>query len=262
MSACPSRGLPGPFSCRPRRGSAWTRHTCQTGSAIAVNALVIARCLHLLGKLLFHVDGVGFKASSACVPGRTSRVSGRWDRRRRLNVVPCRSAVRVASNFAIQPHLYNEETEERAHHDHARHCRVVSGENVREAWVPQVAEGCRKQLFAHVLTHACKDKSAERAGRPTWTKAVAMSTPVPKCLQAKKTFSGTLNHLTLFAATGKPAPRMEAARTRTNRWSEYEILRGCVQRQNTYKGLEHAGAGRTPRPLHRHRIEACPCSVA
>lgn len=48
-----------------------------------------------------------------------------------------------------------------------------------------------------------------------WTKAVAMSTPVPKCLQKKKTFGGIFIHLIFFATTGKPAPKMEAMNTMT-----------------------------------------------
>jgi len=47
------------------------------------------------------------------------------------------------------------------------------------------------------------------------TKAVAMSTPVPKCLHIKNAFCGTFNHETFFAATGKPAPNSEAAKTMT-----------------------------------------------
>lgn len=40
----------------------------------------------------------------------------------------------------------------------------------------------------------------------TWTNAVAIRTPVPKCLHAKKTLGGTFNHLTFLAITGNPAP--------------------------------------------------------
>lgn len=49
----------------------------------------------------------------------------------------------------------------------------------------------------------------------TCTNAVAIRTPVPKCLQMKNVLAGTLTHLTFFATTGKPAPRREAAKTRT-----------------------------------------------
>jgi len=59
----------------------------------------------------------------------------------------------------------------------------------------------------------------------TWTNAVATRTPVPKCLQAKKTLDGTLSHLTFFAKTGKPAPKMENINTRTSdNWSAPVIL--------------------------------------
>jgi hypothetical protein len=50
-----------------------------------------------------------------------------------------------------------------------------------------------------------------------------MRTPVPKCLQAKKTLSGTLSHLSFFAATGKPAPKIEAPITKTISILEIEI---------------------------------------
>ena len=49
----------------------------------------------------------------------------------------------------------------------------------------------------------------------TCTNAVAIRTPVPKCLQMKNVLAGTLTHLTFFATTGKPAPRREAAKTMT-----------------------------------------------
>ena len=47
------------------------------------------------------------------------------------------------------------------------------------------------------------------------TKAVAIRTPVPKCLQKKNTFGGIFNDLNFFATTGKPAPKIEALKTRT-----------------------------------------------
>jgi hypothetical protein len=47
----------------------------------------------------------------------------------------------------------------------------------------------------------------------TWTKAVAIRTPVPKCLQKKKTFGGIFIHLTFFATTGNPQPPIEAKKT-------------------------------------------------
>ncbi len=40
----------------------------------------------------------------------------------------------------------------------------------------------------------------------TWTKAVAMRTPVPKCLQAKKMEGGIFRALNRLATTGNPAP--------------------------------------------------------
>lgn len=40
----------------------------------------------------------------------------------------------------------------------------------------------------------------------TWTNAVAISTPVPKCLQAKNILGGIFSCLYFFAATGNPAP--------------------------------------------------------
>jgi hypothetical protein len=49
----------------------------------------------------------------------------------------------------------------------------------------------------------------------TWTNAVAIKTPVPKCLQKKNTFGGIFIHLTFFATTGNPAPPIEAANTIT-----------------------------------------------
>jgi len=44
---------------------------------------------------------------------------------------------------------------------------------------------------------------------------VAISTPVPKCLQKKKTFEGILIHLNFFATTGNPQPAIEAKDTMT-----------------------------------------------
>lgn len=49
----------------------------------------------------------------------------------------------------------------------------------------------------------------------TWTKAVAIRTPVPKCLQKKKTFGGIFIHLTFLATTGKPQPPIDAKKTMT-----------------------------------------------
>jgi hypothetical protein len=49
----------------------------------------------------------------------------------------------------------------------------------------------------------------------TWTKAVAIRTPVPKCLQKKKIFGGIFIHLTFFATTGKPQPPIDAKKTMT-----------------------------------------------
>jgi hypothetical protein len=49
----------------------------------------------------------------------------------------------------------------------------------------------------------------------TWTKAVAIKTPVPKCLQKKKSFGGIFIHLTFLATTGKPQPPIDAKKTMT-----------------------------------------------
>jgi hypothetical protein len=49
----------------------------------------------------------------------------------------------------------------------------------------------------------------------TWTKAVAIRTPVPKCLQKKKIFGGIFIHLTFLATTGKPQPPIDAKNTMT-----------------------------------------------
>jgi hypothetical protein len=49
----------------------------------------------------------------------------------------------------------------------------------------------------------------------TWTKAVAIRTPVPKCLQKKKIFGGIFIQLTFLATTGKPQPPMDAKNTMT-----------------------------------------------
>lgn len=49
----------------------------------------------------------------------------------------------------------------------------------------------------------------------TCTKAVAIRTPVPKCLHAKNILAGIFTHFTFFATTGKPAPKQEKPKTKT-----------------------------------------------
>jgi hypothetical protein len=118
------------------------------------------------------------------------------------NAVPGRSAMRVAASLGIEPHLNDEENKQGAHDDDARKRRVVIGEEVGETRISQANKDGRKQLDVLI------SQKPPRGGRYqlTCTKAVAISTPVPKCLQAKKTFGGILSHLSFFAATGKPQP--------------------------------------------------------
>src|SRR5690349_6545752 len=90
----------------------------------------------------------------------------------------------------------------------------------------------------------------------TWTNAVAISTPVPKCLQMKNVFAGTLTHLTFFARTGKPAPKMDAARTRTGRKCQLLVLHSSRGALSTYTKPQHGGRDRTRRFPGRYHIVA------
>ena len=54
--------------------------------------------------------------------------------------------MRVASSLAIEPHLDDEETEHRTHHDNARHGGILVSEEIGETRVHQVAKGSWKQL--------------------------------------------------------------------------------------------------------------------
>lgn len=51
------------------------------------------------------------------------------------------TSVGMASGLAVEPHLDDEQDEHGAHHDDAWHGRVLSGEQIRKAWVHQVTKG-------------------------------------------------------------------------------------------------------------------------
>jgi hypothetical protein len=91
--------------------------------------------------------------------------------------------------------------------------------------------------------------------RLTWTNAVAIKTPVPKCLQKKKIGGGIFIHLTFFATTGNPAPPIEAAKTMT-------VV--VVRRQplsffgNTYRLQLRATESHSLQNLHHCHILASP----
>jgi hypothetical protein len=70
----------------------------------------------------------------------------------------------------------------------------------------------RRLVEAETVRH---DNMDQKKRKHTCTKAVAISTPVPKCLQKKKIGGGIFIHLTFFAMTGKPAPKILAAKTMT-----------------------------------------------
>jgi hypothetical protein len=82
----------------------------------------------------------------------------------------------------------------------------------------------------------------------TWTKAVAIKTPVPKCLQKKNIVGGILRNLNFFATTGKPAPKQEKARTRTleisHRCELMWVLNNYSQRPMTCNGKSYFTRGR------------------
>lgn len=98
-----------------------------------------------------------------------------------------------------------------------------------------------------VLSKASVSQPGVGGGGPrpllTCTNAVAIRTPVPKCLQAKKTFGGTLSHLIFFAATGKPAPTKPGKQRTQQISTEMEAQMGSdLDMMQVVQGLERVGS--------------------
>lgn len=111
------------------------------------------------------------------------------------------STMGVSANLCLQVHLQCEETEQREQHDDTWHGWVVLDQEVGKTWIAEGSESRGHKLSTDQSSHA----SLLGAAR-TWTKAVAINTPVPKCLHAKKILGGIFTHDTFFATTGNPAP--------------------------------------------------------
>jgi len=105
--------------------------------------------VHALRHLLLNIDIVRLEARPALVArGPLWRGHGLVHRhRRRREVLASRSAVGVTASLTVEPHLDDEEAEHGAHHDDTGHGRVLVREQIRKAWVEQVAEGGGEQLY-------------------------------------------------------------------------------------------------------------------
>lgn len=163
------------------------------------------------------------------------------------------ATVAVTTGLLVKPHLNNEEDEERAHHDDTGESRVVIGKEIWQAWVVERGKSSRQKLssISWVLWIAVSGWLVL-----TWTKAVAIRTPVPKCLQKKKTFGGIFIHLTFLATTGKPAPKMDAKKTMTRGGlaCDYSVAPG-----HTYKRRQRAGESHIRHHPSHCRKWAFPC---
>jgi hypothetical protein len=119
-------------------------------------------------------------------------------------------------HLCMHPHFDSEKGKQGAQTNNTRQCWVFHSEQVWETWIIQRLK-CRRKKLRNARSEVFINGNIEL----TWTKAVAINTPVPKCLQKKKIVGGIFKLLNFLATTGNPAPKQENARTRTGSISMY-----------------------------------------
>lgn len=180
--------------------------------------------------------------------------------------------MRTTTNLGFEIHLKSEETEKGKHHDDPGHGRIVIDQDIWKTWV---AQGGKSR--GNELSFSSASGRDGRQGWPgTWANAVAISTPVPKCLQAKNMGMGILNHLIFFAATGNPAPYHGVSRVPSYRETDDrpatlarktmtrcgQATQGSFLRHGTYRLQPDAVGSRSClHRAHRHRTAASAAQV-